>query len=150
MRSSSFFPSSSNRHSSTFKAFAENKAKFTPRPSQVAPSGCGDPSRTRDFRIAGGIDDLACGGRNETKKGGLPPPFHDGNASGCQAAENIADSHSNQRGDDGLRLDQVAELPRRLLRLAGRLVVQPLRLGPGITAQVADRFLCAAAELPSR
>ena len=32
-------PSLSNRHSSTLVAWAENRAKLTPRPSQVAPSG---------------------------------------------------------------------------------------------------------------
>src|SRR3954452_8144422 len=44
MRSVSRRPSRSNRHSSTFIALAENSAKFVPRPSQVAPSGNGDPA----------------------------------------------------------------------------------------------------------
>src|SRR5947209_18874961 len=39
-------------HSSTFVALAEKSAKFTPIPSQVAPSGKGWRSRTR-LRIAG-------------------------------------------------------------------------------------------------
>src|SRR4051795_11410149 len=37
----------SNRQSSTFVALAENRAKFTPRPSHVAPKGKGRPSWTR-------------------------------------------------------------------------------------------------------
>src|SRR5215470_16907691 len=53
MRSLSRLPSRLKRHSSTFVALAENKAKFVPRPSQVAPSGCGEPAETwplRDLR----------------------------------------------------------------------------------------------------
>src|SRR6185312_11587311 len=51
-RSTSFRPLLSNRQSSTFSALAENSAKFVPRPSQVAPSGCGEPAAMRrsDFR----------------------------------------------------------------------------------------------------
>src|SRR5512138_2488473 len=49
MRSSSFSPSESNKHSSTFVAFAENSEKFTPLPSHVAPRGCGKPSRSRNL-----------------------------------------------------------------------------------------------------
>src|SRR3954467_604183 len=45
MRSISCCPSLSNRHSSTRVACAEKSAKFTPRPSHVAPSGKGWPSR---------------------------------------------------------------------------------------------------------
>src|SRR6187397_2502870 len=45
-RSTSRRPSRSNRHSSTLVALAENRAKFVPRPSQVAPSGCGEPDET--------------------------------------------------------------------------------------------------------
>src|SRR6185437_10973896 len=41
----------SNRQSSTLVAFAENSAKLTPSPSQVAPSGCGRPSATRVFEV---------------------------------------------------------------------------------------------------
>src|SRR5262249_29882462 len=37
----------SNRQSSTLAAWAENSAKLTPTPSQVAPSGNEWPSRTR-------------------------------------------------------------------------------------------------------
>src|SRR3954470_1890626 len=52
MRSSSRRPWLSNRQSSIFCALAENIAKLVPRPSQVAPSGCGEPalSRTLAFR----------------------------------------------------------------------------------------------------
>ncbi len=37
----------SNRHSSILAANSEKIAKFTPRPSQVAPRGCGEPGHTR-------------------------------------------------------------------------------------------------------
>src|SRR5947208_16028196 len=52
MRSVSLLPVGSNRQSSTFTAVLENSAKFVPRPSQVAPSGCGEPAAIRrsDFR----------------------------------------------------------------------------------------------------
>src|SRR5438477_357316 len=46
MRAVSRSPSGpSNRHSSTPVAFSENRAKLTPAPSHVAPSGYGDPGR---------------------------------------------------------------------------------------------------------
>src|SRR4051812_4645997 len=47
MRSISVSPVMSNRQSSTLVAWAEKSAKLTPRPSQVAPSGFGRPSRIR-------------------------------------------------------------------------------------------------------
>src|SRR3954451_13887778 len=51
MRSSSLLPVGSNRQSSTFSAVLENNAKFVPRPSQVAPTGCGAAAAMRsDFR----------------------------------------------------------------------------------------------------
>src|SRR5450830_1758256 len=53
MRSSSTSPLSSNTHSSTLVALAENSAKLTPRPSQVAPSGKGRPSRIREAWASG-------------------------------------------------------------------------------------------------
>src|SRR5262245_12372762 len=46
MRSVSRLPSRSKRHSSTLVALAEKSAKFVPRPSQVAPSGLGEPAET--------------------------------------------------------------------------------------------------------
>src|SRR5438874_2413448 len=46
IRSVSRRPSRSNRHNSTLVAWAEKRAKFVPRPSQVAPSGCGVPAET--------------------------------------------------------------------------------------------------------
>src|SRR5690606_24441235 len=48
MRSSSRLPWLSNRQSSTLVACAENSAKFTPSPSQVAPRGKGWPSAIRE------------------------------------------------------------------------------------------------------
>src|SRR5690554_6309993 len=45
---SSRLPWLSNRQSSTLVACAENSAKFTPRPSQVAPRGKGWPSAIRE------------------------------------------------------------------------------------------------------
>src|SRR5215831_8350994 len=47
MRSSSRRPWLSNRQSSIFWAWAEKIAKLVPRPSQVAPRGCGDPADSR-------------------------------------------------------------------------------------------------------
>src|SRR3979490_1741391 len=44
MRLTSRRPCESNRHNSTFSALAENRAKFVPRPSHVAPRGCGAPA----------------------------------------------------------------------------------------------------------
>src|SRR5437763_10841971 len=51
MRSTSRRPWRSNRHSSTFSACAENSAKLVPRPSQVAPSGCGNPLDSRTLPV---------------------------------------------------------------------------------------------------
>src|SRR4051812_27089157 len=47
MRSSSRLPWLSNRQSSIFVALAENSAKLVPRPSHVAPRGCGAPAESR-------------------------------------------------------------------------------------------------------
>src|SRR3954452_4071331 len=47
MRSSSRRPWESNRQSSTFSAFAENRAKLVPRPSQFAPRRDGVPAVRR-------------------------------------------------------------------------------------------------------
>src|SRR5262249_46863733 len=51
MRSSSRRPWLSKRQSSTFWALAENSAKLVPRPSQVAPNGCGAPARIRELGL---------------------------------------------------------------------------------------------------
>src|SRR5687767_13718465 len=51
MRSNSRRPWLSNRHNSTFSALAENNAKFTPRPSHVAPRGCGAPPEARMLQL---------------------------------------------------------------------------------------------------
>src|SRR4026208_1036845 len=56
MRSTSFRPFLSNRQSSTFSAVLENSAKFVPRPSQVAPSGCGAPDEMRRSGLRNEID----------------------------------------------------------------------------------------------
>ena len=53
MRSSSRRPPASNRQSSTFSACSRIEAKFTPAPSQLAPSGYGRPGLTV-LRAAGG------------------------------------------------------------------------------------------------
>src|SRR5207302_8794858 len=55
MRASSCCPERSNRHNSTRSAWAENSAKFTPLPSQLAPSGDGWPGHTRVDRIKGSL-----------------------------------------------------------------------------------------------
>src|SRR5215210_3979647 len=60
-----------NRHSSTRVACSEKIAKLTPRPSQVAPSGYGDPGQTRSGAI--GTVGLYCSGRSakcEVRSGG--------------------------------------------------------------------------------
>src|SRR5690349_24445364 len=67
MRSVSRRPSRSNRHSSTFVALAENSAKFVPRPSQVAPSGCGDPAETWPLRAFRNEKDGSKGWDNNAK-----------------------------------------------------------------------------------
>src|SRR6266545_92751 len=51
IRSRSRRPWLSNRQSSTLVALVENSAKFVPRPSQVAPSGCGDPAESRALAL---------------------------------------------------------------------------------------------------
>src|SRR5215469_1026314 len=51
MRSFSRRPWLSNKQSSTFSAFAENSAKLVPRPSHVAPSGCGAPAEIRTLSL---------------------------------------------------------------------------------------------------
>src|SRR5262245_48906235 len=56
MRSVSRLPSLSNKHNSTFVAFAEKSAKFVPRPSQVAPSGCGEPLDSARLDLRNEID----------------------------------------------------------------------------------------------
>src|SRR2546423_1697329 len=62
MRSTSRRPCRSNRQSSTFSALAENSAKFVPRPSHVAPKGCGRPGASRKLRLG---DEKNCSkGRN--------------------------------------------------------------------------------------
>src|ERR1700761_1690280 len=53
-RSSSFSPCSSKRQSSTLLALAENRAKLTPNPVQVAPKGYAKPSRSRALVITCG------------------------------------------------------------------------------------------------
>src|SRR4051812_4906414 len=44
MRCTSTVPPASKRHNSTRVAWAENRQKFTPAPSHVAPRGCGEPA----------------------------------------------------------------------------------------------------------
>src|SRR5215472_13681350 len=62
MRSTSRRPCRSNKQSSTFSALAENSAKLVPRPSQVAPSGCGAPAASRTLELR---DEKNCSkGRN--------------------------------------------------------------------------------------
>src|SRR6266404_9197442 len=51
MRSISRRPWLSNKQSSTFSAFAENSAKLLPRPSHVAPNGCGAPAEIRTLPL---------------------------------------------------------------------------------------------------
>src|SRR6516162_6906723 len=51
MRSISRRPLLSNRQSSTFSALAENSAKLVPRPSHLAPNGCGAPAEIRTLPL---------------------------------------------------------------------------------------------------
>src|SRR5215218_11218822 len=54
MRSSSLRPCGSKRQRSTAVAWAENRAKLTPLPSKVAPSGAGAPSSIRNIVVLSG------------------------------------------------------------------------------------------------
>src|ERR1044072_9011820 len=74
MRSSSVWPSASNRHNSTLVACAENKEKLVPRPSQKAPRGWGRPSRNCDEKLR----------RLKLKAPGLKSK--DGRPAGCNAS----------------------------------------------------------------
>src|SRR5262245_44581592 len=67
MRSVARRPSRSNRHNSTFVALAENSAKFVPRPSQVAPSGCENPAATWPLRVFGNEKDGSKGWDDNAK-----------------------------------------------------------------------------------
>src|SRR5262249_57508127 len=51
MRSISRRPWLSNKQSSTFSALAENSAKLVPRPSHLAPNGCGAPAEIRTLAL---------------------------------------------------------------------------------------------------
>src|SRR5436190_12316058 len=64
MRSSSRRPWQSKRHSSTLVALAENRAKFVPRPSQVGPSGYGEPAVSRALTLG---DEKNCSKRGKDK-----------------------------------------------------------------------------------
>src|SRR5262249_15082507 len=72
MRSISRRPWLSKRQSSTRSALAENSAKFVPRPSQVAPRGCGAPVESRMLPLR---DEKNCSkGRNyQTELGNSSP-----------------------------------------------------------------------------
>src|SRR5690348_15725481 len=67
MRSVSRRPSRSKRHNSTFVALAENSAKFVPRPSHVAPRGCGDPAAIWPLRVFKNEKDGSKGWDNNAK-----------------------------------------------------------------------------------
>jgi hypothetical protein len=47
----SFFPAASNKHNSTDSEDSENSEKLTPRPSQFAPRGKGEPAACDDRSI---------------------------------------------------------------------------------------------------
>src|SRR6516165_8170295 len=51
MRSISRRPCLWNKQSSTFSALAENRAKLVPRPSHLAPNGCGAPAEIRTLPL---------------------------------------------------------------------------------------------------
>src|ERR1041385_2789135 len=85
IRSSSRRPAASNRHSSTFVALAENRAKFVPRPSHVAPSGCGTPRVRRGLAVR----DKKEGSKRRKDKGKLRAVRRD-NRRDCPGVPNVA------------------------------------------------------------
>src|SRR3954464_10047175 len=93
----------SNRHNSTLVACAENTAKLTPTPVQVAPSGYGSPGQTRIDRTRfkpratgdGGRGDRGSGTKGLRKTSQRPRGLRD---SGLESA------HVDTPGD-GVRVD---------------------------------------------
>ena len=93
-------------------ALAENSEKLTPRPSQVAPRGLGEPSLTRDFRrrlasYCSLLSGRACHPPQSDAAGGRRTPDNCG--SGGKAAEQVPDSDGDQGRRQRLFLDHVAE-----------------------------------------
>src|ERR1700733_1755103 len=141
MRSSSVRPESSNRQSSTLVAFAENSAKLTPKPSQVAPRGLGEPSLIRDLRMAAGMM-VPLWPRIDVVDGPFIP---DNSCSGGKSPQQIADPDRDECRGDRLILDHVAEPRDLLLRLTCRLVIHALRLRLGVACEVTHFLLHAPA-----
>src|SRR5829696_9240922 len=117
MRSVSRRPDGSKRQRSTAVAWAENRAKFTPFPSQVAPRGRGAPSSIRAIAV----EDACLGlvrrmGRGAGGfRGDEPDIVHRG---GCQGGLEL-----------GERLDE------RVGPVLGRVVLQvPEHAGPALAA----------------
>ena len=69
-------PVPSNRQTSTLVAFAENRAKLVPLPSQVAPRGRGSPSRRRFFTMSatGFSSGKVCRDKAAVASNGSSPP----------------------------------------------------------------------------
>src|SRR5689334_6888244 len=96
MRSVSRRPSRSKRHSSTFVALAENSAKLVPRPSHVAPNGCGEPAEINPLRFRNEKDgskgwDNNADLRNVTRDNGRYGPRVPDIASGVDSSVGIQD-----------------------------------------------------------
>src|SRR5918912_3468433 len=68
-RATSRRPEGSNRQKSIRSALAEKTAKFTPRPSQLAPSGPGRPGSSRS-----GMGGISAGQFGTDAGGGHSPP----------------------------------------------------------------------------
>src|SRR4028119_666645 len=106
-------PGPSNRHRSTPVAFSENSAKFTPLPSQVAPSGTGWAGPTRppareEARVAAG---RVLGEQREVHAAPVP---------GRAEREGLAgpDAH---HAPAGLTVSRAASAPRGIPAQSGRL-----------------------------
>ena len=70
----SFLPDASNRHSSTPSEVSENSEKLTPRPSQVAPLGKGDPADCCDLLEDNGAGEPAQPGQLQLRISGMSWP----------------------------------------------------------------------------
>src|SRR5437763_2864451 len=112
-RSISRRPRGSNRQSSTRSAFLEKSAKFTPAPSQVAPSGCARPRQTvlgaTKYRAGASTGGLSLR-RNGVRRLRQIQPFGRQRPSFCRKASALSTSAGERR-------EQAAALGEHLLRV---------------------------------
>src|SRR5215471_1304953 len=127
MRSTSRRPCRSNRQSSTFSALAENSAKLVPRPSQVAPSGCGAPAASRTLALR---DEKNCsqGRNNKADLGNIAfvqrvdgPPVPDIAAAidGSVGVERLAPTPGERHLDAVVAVDLGCEIDHHQAALVG-------------------------------